>query len=36
MLEAIDINRDAVYHDLITKLDNRKKILSAHRTGISG
>jgi len=36
MLEAIDINRDAIYHDLIVKLDNQDQILSAHRSGNAG
>ena len=36
MLEAIDINRDAIYHDLITKLDNQDRILAAYRTGTAG
>lgn len=36
MLEAIDINRDATYHDLITKLDNQDRILSAYSSGTAG
>ena len=28
MLEAVGINRDAIYHDLILKLDDRERILS--------
>ena len=35
MLEAIDINRDAVFHDLITKLDNREQILPGIDGGVS-
>ena len=36
MLEAIDINRDAVFHDLIRKLDNQEEILSSLDFGPPG
>ncbi len=36
MLEAIDINRDAIYHDLITKLDRQDEILTAYRSETAG
>lgn len=36
MLEAIGIDRDAIYHDLIQKLDRQDEILGAYRTGNSG
>lgn len=36
MLEAININRDAVFHDLITKLDNQDEILSSLSFGPPG
>ena len=36
MLEAVGIDRDAIYHDLITKLDARERILSDRAPGPVG
>lgn len=33
MLEAVGIDRDAIYHDLIVKLDDRERILSGRAAG---
>ncbi len=33
MLEAVGIDRDAIYHDLIMKLDERERILSGRTAG---
>ena len=36
MLEAVGIDRDAIYHDLIIKLDDRDRILSGRAAGPDG
>ena len=36
MLEAVGIDRDAIYHDLIVKLDDRERILAGRAAGPGG